>query len=106
MERGLYGSIICPLTKEAVLNNYFFYQLTGYKKYALTLEEYQVLTDPNNIQMVIFYQYLLYIIYRRCIPCTPSHFQYMTNMLEKVESITKKKEKQKQLIKNKSISVK
>ena len=104
MSIGLYEDIMCSPTKEASMYNYFFYQLTGYQKYAFTKEEYQILTNPNDVQMVIFYQYLLYIIYRRRIPCTPSHFKYMKNMLEKIENTVKAKEKQKQLVKTQNKS--
>ncbi len=93
MSRILYTYILLWNT-EAPIYDMFFYRLTGYQKYGFTKEEYQILTDPYNLQMVIFYQYLLYIIYRRQIPCTIAHFQYVNEMLEKIEK------KEKQLTKN------
>ena len=94
-----FSSFICPNITKMTTGKLFFYQMTGQKKYALSKSEYEILTDPYDVQMVIFYQYLLYIIYRRQIPCTAYHFKYMKDMLNILEK--KQKDKTKKLEKNK-----
>ncbi len=85
---------ICPQIPQITASKVFFHQLTGGKKYALTKKEYHILTDPDDAQMFIFYQYLIYIIYRRKIPHTSYHFKYVRNMLTQIENRVKKLEKQ------------
>lgn len=84
---------ICPNISKMTVSKIFFYQITGGKKYALTKQEYKILTNPNDIQMVIFHQYLLYIIYRRVIPYSIYHFQYINMMLKQIENRQKRLQK-------------
>lgn len=93
---------ICPQTPKMTDSKVFFHMLTGGKKYALTKKEYEILTDPDDPQMFIFYQYLIYTIYRRMIPHTPYHFKYVRNMLTQIENRVKKMEKQEQEEKQKT----
>lgn len=86
----MYANAICPQIPKMTPSKQFFYQMTGGKKYQLNEMEYQILTDPNDGQMFIFYQYILYIIYSRKFPCTPYHFKYVTTMLNQIESKAKK----------------
>ncbi len=90
---------ICPQISKMTVSKIFFHRLTAGRKYALTKKEYQILTDPEDAQMFIFYQYLKYIIYRRKIPCTSYHFKYMNCMLTQIENRVKKIETEEQKVK-------
>lgn len=90
-----YSNAICPQIPQITDSKIFFHILTGGRKYALNEKEYEILMNPYDAQMVIFYQYLSYIIYRQKIPCTPYHFRYVGNMLTQIENQCKKQEQEK-----------
>lgn len=94
----IYSNAICPQVSKLTPGKLFFYQLTGGRKYALSKSEYKILTNPDDLWMLSFYQYLIYLIDARVIPCTVHHFKYVGNMLGQIESKDKKikKEEKKQ----------
>lgn len=92
---NFYSNAMCPQISKMTESKIFFHILTGGRKYALNEQEYEILSNPDDAQMVIFYQYLSYIIYRRKIPCTPYHFKYVGNMITQIENRCKKQEREK-----------
>ncbi len=85
---------ICSDTLNITGGKLFFHRITGGIKYALTKEEYQILTNVEDLQMFIFYQYLIYIIYRGTFPDIPYHFKYVKRMLSYIETKRKQVEQQ------------
>lgn len=97
MEKEIYPTLIsiamCPQIPQITDSKIFFHQLTAGRKYELTNKEYHILTDPDDPQMFIFYQYLIYTIYRRKIPHTIYHYKYVNSMITQLENRAKKLEK-------------
>lgn len=100
-----YDSVICSCVSKYTTNKNFFYQLSGQRKVTLTQEEFAILKNMDDLEMYLFYRYLVYLIYLRIIPISKNHFKYMNTMLNKIEhknkNLKQQEEKVKELVKKK-----